>query len=306
MAYPRWGEGDETAAATRPSWSGADCFRALFAILLASWTAAGAATAAGGATASASFCNDSDQLQDWFAQGEQPGLDQYDYAGYPDLSVIQPEANYLEKLSAEAPQSTQPTFSNWANFAKAVEEDTATAISEKSAAPPGLTSWPALASQVQSARFAATLIQKWFKSDSGCKQLYVTESDPAKGGHGINRLWFVGGGFLVLILLGAIFGSSGDDESVPNHLSSASSDSSSTKRKWEPYEPPESAKPKRKCPTCNGMFGPGKVQCYACGGLGTIETFHEGVGYTHDRCGQCYGNRFIPCNGCNGSGELNY
>jgi hypothetical protein len=87
-------------------------------------------------------------------------------------------------------------------------------------------------------------------------------------------------------------------------VSETASRQESTRNKDWIYEPPESPKAKRKCTTCNGMFGPGKVQCYGCSGCGTRETFHEGIGYTHDLCGQCYGNRFIPCGSCDGSGEV--
>ena len=274
----------------------------LFAILVGSWTPAGAATA------SAQFCGDSAKLQGWIAQNEQPGLDQYDYDGYPDLGVIQPEANYLEKLSAEAPQSTQPAFSEWANFAKAVADTTAKAVAEKAAAPPGLTSWPALASQDQQATFAAGLVEEWMQKDSGCKQLYVTEHDPpvstSKGGHGINPLWFVGGAILFLIVLGAIFGSRGGGQPVPTYSSSAANDSSSTKRR-QTFEPEYSAPKKPKdCRCVSSGYGRGRLQCHGCSGTGTRETFHQGIGNTQDVCTVCNRMRSVVCPTCGGSGQI--
>jgi len=272
------------------------------AVLVAILVAPG--RAAGAETASASFCNDSAQLQSWIAQDEQPGIDQYGYPGYPELAVIRPEADYLEKLSAEAPQAIQPAFSVWANFAKAVEEATATAIAEKAAAPPGLSSFPALASQINPATAAATQVQHWLKNDSGCRQLYVAEHDPSNGGHGINPLWFVGGGFLILIILGAIFGSSGEGRSVPNYSSSGSNDSSSTKRSWT-YEGPDTPTPKAKCsyPGCGGLWGPGKVQCPGCGGRRQEEGYDSNGNHQIVRCIQCGANGWITCPGCGGSGE---
>jgi hypothetical protein len=273
----------------------------LATILIQSWTAAEAATP------STSFCNDSAQLQSWIAQGVQPGIDQYNNGGYPNLQLIQSEATYMEKLAAEAPPTIQPSFFEWANFTKAVEEATAEAVAEGAAAPPGLPSFPALASQIQPAKVAATQVQQWLKTGSGCRQLYVVRNDPqvatSKGGSGISVLWFVGGGFVLLLFLGGILGRRDGGEAARNYFSSARTDSLSAKPR-STYEP-MSWQPKKPspCSRCsNSGYGPGRLQCYACTGRGTRETYHEGIGNTHDQCGQCHGLRSTTCPNCHGSG----
>jgi hypothetical protein len=267
----------------------------LFGILVASSTTAGAATA------SAQFCSDSAQLQGWIAQNEQPGLDQYDYDGYPDLSVIQPEANYLEKLNAEAPSSTQPAFSEWANFAKAVADTTAKAVAEGAAAPPGLTSWPALASQDQQATFAAGLVEEWMHNGSGCKQLYVTLHDPpaSSGHHGINPLWWVAGAVVILLIIGGAIASAGDDATA-----SPSPKTVDTGRGRAP-QPTYDFSPKEQTISCDKCSGTGRMTCYRCGGSGRLSNGAEfgGTADAYRICEACSGQTRITCDGCGGSGK---
>lgn len=256
-------------------------------ILLGPWTAA---------TAASSFCGDSTELQNWIAQDEQPGIDQYEFGGYPDPGVIQPEANYLQKLNAEAPRTIQPTFSIWANFAKAVGEATATAIAEKAAAPPGLSSFPALASEIQPASAAATKVQQWFKNDSGCQQLYVATPD---GGSGINPLWWVAGVVVVLLIIGAI-GSKRRSGAGPTSPSWGTVSSG----RGRAAQPTSGTSPKEQ--TCSKCGGTGRMVCPDCHGSGRVSNGSEFAGTANASrvCDLCGGAcRIYPCDQCGGTGR---
>lgn len=255
-------------------------------ILLGSWTAA---------TAAGSFCGDSAQLQNWIAQDEQPGIDQYQFGGYPNPGVIQPEANYLQKLNAEAPQTIQPTFSVWANFAKAVADATATAIAEKAAAPPGLPSFPALASEIQPASAAATKVQQWFKNDSGCQQLYVATS---AGGSGLNPLWWVAGVVVVLLIIGGI-----GSKRKSGRPTSPAWETVSTGRGRAAQSTYGSSPNAQTCSKCGGT---GRMVCPDCRGSGRVSNGSEfaGTANAYRVCDLCGGAcRIYPCDQCGGTGR---
>jgi hypothetical protein len=123
-----------------------------FAVMLVGPSGANASVASA-TKASASFCNDATQLENWAAQDEQPGPDQYNLN--PDPYILKDASTYLEKLVGEAPPTIQPALLEWANFTRDLAPDPTN---------------PALADQLQTATAAANQVEKWVATDSGCEK----------------------------------------------------------------------------------------------------------------------------------------
>jgi hypothetical protein len=123
-----------------------------FAVMLVGPSGASASVATA-TRASGSFCNDANQLENWAAQDEQPGPDQYNL--HSDPYILKNASTYLEKLATEAPPTIQPALLEWANFTRALAPDPTN---------------PALANQLQPATAAANQVEKWVATDSGCEQ----------------------------------------------------------------------------------------------------------------------------------------
>jgi hypothetical protein len=81
---------------------------------------ADATTPAAPATATTTFCKDTAELQGWTAQNFEPGIDQY--TTHPNSAYVTSLAQYLQKLSQEAPVAEQADLKVWAGFTQKVAD----------------------------------------------------------------------------------------------------------------------------------------------------------------------------------------
>ncbi len=228
---------------------------------------AGAATASGSATASATFCQDSLQLQNWIAQDLQPGLDQYqDGEANPALAS---DAAYLEKLTQEAPAQIQSSFAAWANFTKEVA-DTVNS--------------PEVAAQAPLATAAQANVQKWFTTESGCA---LTYKDPASSSSGIPVWVWIVVGVVAFLLLSALVGRG--RRSFGSAGVGAGGGAGAGSYNWS------SAPQQEPCDYCaNSMWGPRRITCTTCHGAVPAPGAQP--------CPGCSGRQWQTCPYCRGTG----
>ena len=263
---------DGTPACARPSratppigFGGASLLFVLSGALFFGSSHAGAATASGSATASATFCQDSLQLQNWIAQNLQPGLDQYK-DGEANTFLLS-DAAYLQELTQEAPAQIQSSFSTWANFTKEVA-DTVNS--------------PEVAAQAPLATAAQANAQKWFTTESGCA---LTYKDPASSSSGIPVWVWIVVGVVAFLLLGALVGRG------RRSFSSAGGGGSTGAGSYNWSSAPQ----QERCEYCaNSMWGPGRITCTTCDGA----VPEPGA----ERCPGCGGRQWQTCPYCRGTG----
>ena len=94
------------------------CRRLGFALSLVFTLAVFSGSGANAASLSGSFCKDTAQLQSWIAQDFSPGIDQYNVP--TDPAYVRSLAQYLQKLSQEAPVAARADLSVWAAFTESV------------------------------------------------------------------------------------------------------------------------------------------------------------------------------------------
>ncbi len=256
------------------------CSRVGFALSLVFTLAVFSGSVANAASLSASFCNDTAQLQSWIAQDFSPGIDQYNVP--TDPTYVRGLAQYLRKLSQEAPAAARADLSVWATFTESVANGASQAN---------------LLSRLPAARQAAQRTKVWLATKSGCRQLYIAAPVPVASHHkGHSYLPWIIAGVCVIVLLGVFGGraqgrgndgqrapSGGDGRSVPSRGPYSTSSTLSTAPARKPVE--------QTCPTCSGDG----YRCYACRG---------GGGSSWSPCPQCQGSGRSPCPRCHGSGKI--
>jgi hypothetical protein len=239
---------------------------------------------ANAATSSASFCTDTAQLQSWIAQDFLPGIDQYKV--HPDPSYVRGLAQYLRKLSEEAPAAARADLSVWATFTERVADGASQAD---------------LDSGVQVARNAAERVKVWLATKSGCRQLYTAAAPPDTSDHkGHSYLpWVIAGvcAVVLLVLLGA-FGGQRARPHIPSGGSRQPGNAPNSPAAQQPWAPG----PPKKCSTCGGEK---EVTCFACQGRGYITNpaYAPYASTTEDRCIPCTGSGKRKCGSCNGTGN---
>ncbi len=256
------------------------CRRLGFALSLVFTLAVFSGSGANAASLSGSFCKDTAQLQSWIAQDFSPGIDQYNVP--TDPAYVRSLAQYLQKLSQEAPVAARADLSVWAAFTESVANGASQAN---------------LVSRLSATRQAAQRTKVWLATKSGCRQLYVAAPVPVASHHkGHSYLPWIIAGVCVLVLLGAIGGRAqgrgnegqrgpggGEGRSVPSRGQYSTSSTLSTAPPQKPVE--------QMCPNCAGDG----YRSYACRGSG---------GSSWSPCAQCQGSGRSPCSRCHGSGRI--
>jgi hypothetical protein len=248
-------------------------------------------TVLNGATASAatpagSFCNDAVQLENWFAQGFLPGIDQYQLN--PNRAYVKGEAVILQKLANEAPLAIRPDLSAWASFTEELAAEASPAE---------------LGKEVGSVSADAQKVNQWLKAKSGCDVSYAVPR-PTTGKHnGVSPVvWIVVGIAAGLIVLGALFlGSQSDTGGEQGKTKVAGPRTSEPPKREIP-----DFTPKQQIVSCSKCSGNGEVTCYRCQGTTRIPTTPElrGTADHYQRCDNymCNGGR-VTCQDCRGSGK---
>ncbi len=185
------------------------------------------------------------------------------------------DADYLEKLTREAPAQIQPSFSAWASFTKEVA-DTVNS--------------PEVAAQAPLATAAQANAQKWFTTESGCA---LTYKDPASSSSGIPVWVWIVVGVVAFVLLSALVGrgrrSFGSAGSTATGKGRGGATTGAGSYKWS------SAPQQEPCEYCaNSMWGPGRITCTTCNG--------DVPAPNSEPCPGCDGRRWVTCPYCRGTG----
>ncbi len=267
---------DNASVRNRPGGHMTRLLRHVIGVLVMFGLAVGVGPAAGAATASAAFCSETIELQGWISQGFRPGVDQYEEN--PNRSTVESSAQYLRRLSEQAPAAIKADLVTWATFTEQVADGASQAELAEGAGP---------------ARAAAERVDTWLAT-SGCVDKHANSAPQIHhNGHPVLVWIAIGAGVvLVLTVLGAVGGG--------GRLASPAA-------KARPGRSPMGnsglgSSGAEKCGSCSG----GKITCGPCQGRG----YHDhntpqanGVyANTTSRCSPCGGSGKIACQMCHGTG----